>query len=387
MKESVISIMRNIVIIAGNFVMPDGDAAAIRVRGIAKVLSYKGYKIIFQGKNFGASYSNNSSFQLDDYIWKTRPPYERIKYYCDCQYLIDTINEVGIKYVKAVILYHHPSISILKMLNYCRKNGILLITDTTEWYSLYQLKANKHALFTIADFYLRMLYVNKKVGNMIVISSYLKKYYQNKKTKVIQIPILNINEDYELSNRTCDHLKICYCGSPAKKDLLEPIVKAVQKTNENGSRIELHIVGVKKEDYFVNYPGNHSFGDYITFYGRVEHSEALSILRQCDFSMIIRKDERYARAGFPTKMVEALSNGVGVIATPCGDIPSYIINGENGYLVDFTSVETELSELFNRIAHLSNDEICRIKYNALETAKASFSAKNYANELYSFLNA
>lgn len=379
--------MKDTVIIAGNFVMPDKDAAAHRVLGLAKALNYVGYKVVFQGKNYEKESKTCHTYNIDNFTWKTRPPYKRKEYYLSCDYIKDTVEDIGCDKVKAIILYHQPSVSAINLLRYCGKKAIKLITDTTEWYSIYQLAANKHAIFTMLDFYFRILYVNKKIGNMIVISSYLKKYYQNKKSNVIQIPILNINEDYELSDRTWNGPKICYCGSPAKKDLLEPIVKAVQKTNENGIRLELHIVGVNKEDYCNNYPGNHSFDEYITFYGRVEHSQALSILRECDFSMIIRRDERYARAGFPTKMVEALSNGVGVIATPCGDIPNYITNGENGYLVKFTSVEADLLELFTRIAHLSSDEIYRIKYNALETAKASFSAKNYANELYSFLNA
>lgn len=378
--------MKDTVIIAGNFVMPDKDAAAHRVLGLAKALNYVGYKVVFQGKNYEKESKTCHTYNIDNFTWKTRPPYNRKDYYFSCDYIIDTVEEIGCNNVKAIILYHQPSISAIKLLRYCGKSQIKLITDTTEWYSLNQLKANRHALFVIADFYLRMLYVNKKVANMIVISSFLKDYYQSEKTKVIQVPILNINNDFELPDRAWDHLRICYCGSPAKKDLLEPIVKAVQKSNENGLRIELHLVGVNKEDYCNTFPGKHAFGDYITFYGRVEHTEALSILRQCDFSMIIRRDERYAKAGFPTKMVEALSNGVGVIATPCGDIPNYITNGENGYLVEFKSVETELVELFDRISHLSSDEINRIKNNALETAKVSFSPENYASELYSFLN-
>ena len=378
--------MKDTVIIAGNFVMPDKDAAAHRVLGLAKALNHVGYKVVFQGKNYEIKSKTCHTYNIDNFTWKTRPPYNRKDYYFSCDYIIDTVEEIGCNNVKAIILYHQPSISAIKLLLYCEKSQIKLITDTTEWYSLYQLKANRHALFVIADFYLRMLYVNKKAANMIVISSFLKDYYQSEKTKVIQVPILNINNDFELPDRAWDRLRICYCGSPAKKDMLEPIVKAVQKNNENGLRIELHLVGVNKEDYCNIFPGKHAFGDYITFYGRVEHTKALSILRQCDFSMIIRRDERYAKAGFPTKMVEALSNGVGVIATPCGDIPNYITNGENGYLVEFTSVETELVELFDRISHLSSDEINRIKNNALETAKVSFSPENYASELYSFLN-
>ena len=378
--------MRNIVIIAGNFVMPDGDAAAVRVRGIAQVLSYNGYKIILQGKNFEKNSSKCNSYKLDEFIWKTRPPYKRKTYYFDCQYLIDTIQEAGIQRVKALILYHHPAIPVLKIQKYCKKNNIMLVTDTTEWYSLYQLRANKHAVFTIADFYLRMLYVNRKVGNLIVISSYLRDYYQSNKARVIQIPILNINKEYKLPERTWDCLRICYCGSPAKKDLLEPIVNTVQKTNENGNRVELHIVGVSEIDYCNSHPGVHNFGDYIRFYGRVEHSKAIEILRQCDFSTIIRRDERYAKAGFPTKMVEALSNGVGVIATPCGDIPHYVKNDNNGYLISFKSVELELERLLLYISSLSNVEICRIKKNALITAERCFSPQSYSDRIAGFFS-
>ena len=367
--------------------MPDGAAAELRVMGLAYSLGYIGYKVVFQGKNTDTDPSGCKVHKVNDFIWKTRPPYNRKAFYFDCEYIKDTINEIGCDNVKAVILYHHPSVSTLKLLDYCKTKGIKLITDTTEWYSIYQLKSNRHAMFAIADFYFRMLYVNWKVGNLIVISSYLKDFYTNNHTKVLQIPILNINKDYSLPDRTWECLRICYCGSPAKKDLLAPIVEAVKETNVSGKRVELHVVGVGKEDYSRQYSGTTDLDENIFFYGRVEHPVALDILRKCDFSIIIRKNERYAKAGFPTKMVEALSNGVGVIATPCGDIPNYIHNGENGFIVDFSEVEKGLISLFDRISRLSNQEMCSIKQNALQTANVYFSPESYANKVNDFLNA
>lgn len=379
--------MKDTVIITGSFTMPDGDAAASRVKGLAYALASAGYKVVFQGKNTETESSGCNYYKINEFTWKTRPPYNRKAFYFDCEYIKDTINEIGCEKVKAVILYHHPSISTLKLLRYCKTKKIKLITDTTEWYSIYQLRTNRHAVFVIADFYLRMLYVNKKVGNLIVISSYLKEFYKGNRTKVLQIPILNINKDYLLPDRTWECLRVCYCGSPAKKDLLEPIVHAVKESNKNGKRVELHIVGVSKEDYCRLHSDNDVFSDYIFFYGRVEHSAALDVLRKCDFSMIIRNNERYAKAGFPTKMVEAFSNGIGVIATPCGDIPNYIYNGENGFLVNFPEVEKELISLFDRISRLSNYEIFTIKQNAIKTARAFFSPEAYAEKLDIFLNA
>ena len=50
-------------------------------------------------------------------------------------------------------------------------------------------------------------------------------------------------------------------------------------------------------------------------------------------------------AGFPTKFAEAISCGTAVIANATSDLPQYLTNGKNGYLVDENQLEKQLREI------------------------------------------
>ena len=101
--------------------------------------------------------------------------------------------------------------------------------------------------------------------------------------------------------------------------------------------------------------------------------------------LIIRPSLRYAIAGFPTKMVEAFSEGVGVIATGNGDITSYVRTGVNGYIVDPDNAEKELISIIEEITKLPRSEINKIKETALKTAQEFFYYELYNNCLNDFL--
>jgi glycosyltransferase involved in cell wall biosynthesis len=55
------------------------------------------------------------------------------------------------------------------------------------------------------------------------------------------------------------------------------------------------------------------------------------------FTVLLRPDERYARAGFPTKVVESVAAGVPVITTRTDDASLYIQDGREGILLDSES--------------------------------------------------
>ena len=52
-----------------------------------------------------------------------------------------------------------------------------------------------------------------------------------------------------------------------------------------------------------------------------------------DYSVIFRERNLVNTAGFPTKLGTSLSHGVAVLATAVGDIPIYIGNGVNGFIL------------------------------------------------------
>ena len=374
--------IRKSVLIVGTFLMPDGDAAAIRVRGIGKALNIAGYEVFYLGRNVS---DNKEILSYENAIYFTRKQWGHFSYYYQFKYISDVIEtNIGKENLSTVILYHQPAISALLIGNYCKKHNITLITDTTEWYGIDQLLKNRFFALPILDFEFRMHFSNVYLKNTIVISSFLKNYYLKKKCNVVQIPILNLSDNYDTPSRDWHELRLCYCGSPAKKDLIVPFVSALKKCLDSGLNICADIVGIDKEQYITQY-GNSDLPKNIRFHGRVSHETAIDILKNSDFSLIIRRNKRYAKAGFPTKMVEAFSNGVGVIATPNGDVSKYVTDGVNGYIVSFEHTEEELTLLFTRLATFDDSQLLNIKINAQETAK-SFECKKYSEVLAKYIH-
>lgn len=66
--------------------------------------------------------------------------------------------------------------------------------------------------------------------------------------------------------------------------------------------------------------------------------------------------------------IEAMSCGLPVVGTKIAALPEYILDGENGFLVDVNS-PIQLAEKIEHYFSLSDDEKNRIKQNALETSK------------------
>ena len=380
--------MRNKIIYAGAFIFPDKNAAALRVRGIGKCLADIGYDVLYLGDQYDVNRPKESIlYETDGYCYKTRPKWSSISFYKDIEHIVCAIKELGVDNVYAVILYHPPAIQAIKVKKYCDNHGIKVICDVTEWYDIKRQLSNGHMWIRAIDFWVRMYYVNIRIGNIIAISSYLEDYYKNRKCKTVKVPIL-LEKLPELNTvKDADILSLCYCGSPTKKDLLLPIVKAVENCVNNKKNISLDIVGTTQKEFEAinGYQISDEYQDRILFHGKVPHEQALSVLRKCDFSLIIRPSLRYAIAGFPTKMVEAFSEGVGVIATGNGDITSYVRTGVNGYIVDPDNAEKELISIIEEITKLPRSEINKIKETALKTAQEFFYYELYNNCLNDFL--
>lgn len=65
----------------------------------------------------------------------------------------------------------------------------------------------------------------------------------------------------------------------------------------------------------------------INCYGRLSHENTLSIVRKADFSVLMRENKRYAKAGVSTKFVEAMSLAVPSICTAVGGTDAFVTDG------------------------------------------------------------
>lgn len=75
-------------------------------------------------------------------------------------------------------------------------------------------------------------------------------------------------------------------------------------------------------------------------YGRISRTEVLEDIKCLTFSILLREENlRYAKAGFPTKVVESLFCKTPVICNISSDLAKYLNDGENSMIVETCSSE------------------------------------------------
>lgn len=310
----------------GNFEMPDKDASAHRVINNAKILSDLGYKVVFCGVYRNDDFKKvieTGNYEFDS-LPRKYP--ENAFEWCKDMLSFYHYKKCLDKYsnIKYIIVYDFHAIPFIKINRYCRRNGIKLVSDVTEWYeNNFSFKPLK--LIKWLDTALMMKHLLKKTDSMIAVSDYLEKHYQKYIKNIINIPpLVDISEAYwklERNTSNSNTVNFVYAGTTDKaKDKLNIILTAFDKL-KNKEGFFFSIYGITKSEFLVMYPDYGKLLDRLekstAFYGKVSHTEAIQALFDSDCSLIIRNNTRKNNAGFPTKYVECITSGIDVI---CSDI-------------------------------------------------------------------
>ena len=189
-------------------------------------------------------------------------------------------------------------------------------------------------------------------------------------------------------------IQLVYSGSPfsltdksSVKDRLDLIISAMAELKREDCNFYLHILGIEVENFLVIYPNFKKdialLENSIKFYGRLEHSKAIEILKSCDFSIFIRDSSILTKAGFPTKFVESISCGIPVLTNKNSNIEDYLQEGENGFLVSIESSESTKKSLHKALS-MSPKEVYEMKLNCKNSK--IFDYHNYLEDFKVLLN-
>ncbi len=337
----------------GGFRFPDGDAAAARVLGIGKALRAAGYDVTFAGweqhpregdKTVAGSYAFDGFpyVSQNEFRQSNLAPVARlIRYMSSGSTTLRWLQAQGLHPGDVVVAYGGHSVFVSRLSSLCRARGVHLICDCTEWYEPSHLVGGKWGLVRWDEEF-RMRVVHPRVGRMIVISSYLEKFYRASGTGVICVPPLVDMADPKWptavrAERT-GPLRLGYAGVPGKKDLLASVLRALVLLRAQAVRVDLDLFGPSRDAVATCLNGETSvldeLGDAVQFHGRIPQDQVPTRLGGVDFTVILRPTARYSEAGFPTKLVESLASGVPVITTPTSDIATFVKHGKEGILLD-----------------------------------------------------
>ena len=302
------------------------------------------------------------------------------------------------KHIKRQILISKPDIiityndllysaSFLK--KYCTRNNIKLIADVTEWYEKRPIQKNiaNYLIPILTDY--RIRHIDPKIGNVIAISPYLRDFYLSKRCNVLFLPPVfdKCANDSIAKHNYYNHyvVNFIYAGSPGAKDILLPFIKIVSRINEYTIKIRFDILGIDASYISateLSAIATESHG--IFFHGKVKHNTVLSFLKNADFTVLLRKDQRYAKAGFSTKLAESMLEGVAIFANKVGGAESLLENGVDGVIID-TASEKDLRRGLDMILNMSEHKLLSMRKKAAVKASAIFVGKRYHDKFQDFI--
>lgn len=371
---------------------PLKDAGAIRQHAFAVSLMESGFKPLVI--SYSSPYSSIETFDGISYI---SPSKKGSKFFFSKVFNQINFGKKALGIVKKIC----PNIKRMLVIDllpneyraiksFAKKFNIQLFHDSVEWYSKSEFKTG---VFNYN-------YIFKNITNNVIIdkhfkvfsiSKYLNNHFTKKGIKSIVVPvIMNVKRiscrTSLKSNSTSNKTVFIYAGSPDKKDSLGIVIQALNQIKNNYS-FDFKIYGATENELVskcgINKKTLQQARDYLRFYGRVPVETVRKALKDADYSILIRNsDERYAKAGFPTKVVESISCGTPVICNLSSDLGDYLIDGFNSYIVSYNNVES-LKTKFEDILNKPKTEAMR--KNARETALKNFDYTQHKNAITNFV--
>lgn len=359
---------------------PNGDAGAVRDYAFACIYRDLGYGIVHfgngacqQGLYRGITYR---SFRIDanSFIEKARRKLVTLDFFKNAYR--ELVAERG--FPALIHLYDVDEAIFRFFVTEAQRLSIPILHDSVEWYSPCQFKLGRLDYRYILKDRLNSHLVSNPV-KVIAISEYLREYFSEKGLKTIVVPVIMDSDDYKKSHiaHECDKVKLMYAGSPAAKDFLPACVRALGNLPDDiRAGFQMDVYGASMGDVAHLFDGGLVPAE-IHVHGRVAREEVLEALNRADFSMLLRpEDERYAQAGFPTKVVEAMMCGCPMLCNLSSDLSKYLIGGENSIIVDGHTEEDMLRALIE-ISKMPRDKILNMKERARQDAVRFFDYRKY----------
>lgn len=367
----------------GPFSFPEGGAAARRILGNALALRDAGYKVLIgSGQLAGdrnqepTEYQGLSVYSLGERTAESYPILLKHLAYArmgkkTCRWLGELESKP-----RAVILYGGYTPYLMHLLRWCKESEVPVVFDAVEWYDSRNMPGGRYSPYRWSfDFF--MWYLSPKAGNIIAISSYLENYYQRRGCNTLLVPPTLDTQAVKASLQLDSGgvLTLGYTGSPGKKDLLDNALEAVLQLLEEGLNLRFRIAGVTLHQLLalpsMRRRGVVAIPPGIEVLGEISQADAISMIGQVDYSVLLRPPLRYAQAGFPTKVVESLAAGTPVMCNNIGDLGHYIQDEVEGIICHDHTPES-LVEVIRRAYTLTKQQRLQMRASARMKAERAF---------------
>ena len=163
---------------------------------------------------------------------------------------------------------------------------------------------------------------------------------------------------------------VLYSGRPGPEKRIHLITAMAKELQDADTDIQFEMIGdLSRLVDISTFP-------FIKFHGNIDDPEKInSIYSRAHLLLITSSTE-----GFPMVIMEAMANGCAIMATPVGDIPFHVKDGENGFL--FSSVENEegiIKEACEKISWLKNNPV---EWKRISAMNARYAAEYFGIEQF-----
>jgi glycosyltransferase involved in cell wall biosynthesis len=371
------------VAILGDFRFPFGDAGSNRIFALAKALRDAGCRpvVISRGAPRLEDRLEDGRYRLEgiDYWAYTQLPapsfFSRLR---RPQHALAKEGRAG--GLDAVLLYASTSwLFVPGILRYCRKHRLPLAADVVEWYEPSQYR------FGIFDWHyflfsrsFRLFF--HRIKHLVVISRLLEGYFNKKGCVTARVPAI---VDYAAVSPSAitlgGKLRLLYAGVPGRKDLILQALKGLLLfSDEELSRIEFNLLGPDDAQLSGLFGGAvpARLRNVMHAHGRVPLQVVSDWLLQSDFTVLLREDRRFSRAGFPSKVPESLAHGVPILCNMTGDMALYLQDGRDCIEAAAPTAEAFAAALRTALS-LPAERLMEMKAAAQRCAETNFDYRNY----------
>ena len=303
-------------IYAGNFELPDKNAAAHRVVNNAKLFKEPGFDTVFLGTCRGESFAGlkKREYGIGFDVFEQAYP-QTTAQWAKSLTAVSGIKELAGAYpdTAAVILYNTQYSLVSAVRRALCGTGIKILYDCTEWNGFTLGNSVKRAVKKL-DSVLIERALPRVCDGIIAVSDTMVKRYSGKKPLVHLPPLVDINDPIWRAEPFDNGVfTFCYAGDPADKDRLDLLTDAFSRIPAGKAALE--VIGAEAP------AGKLPAG--VRFTGRLSHEDTVRHILSCGCFIFLRESTRRNNAGFPTKFVEAYTCGVPVITTAVSDALRY----------------------------------------------------------------
>ncbi len=379
----------------GPFTFPWGQAGSRRVYGVARALVDCGYRVIVgagQPGPVGLSVDPECPDLMYEAIGEmpaaTDSPLQKLyqSLLVSGRRTVVWLDAMPIR-PNFVVAYGAGASFMRRIRAWCRVNNVPLIADVVEWYDGTHMLGGYFGPFH-ANSKLAMHYYYPGCDGVIAISDLLADHYRARGGRVIRIPpildVKGLSFRPHMPRVDAYPIRLVYAGTPGRKDLLATIIKGIALADPEGKVFALDVLGPTKAQV-EGLLGGEPVPDFVSVTGTMQQASIPETLQKADFSVLLREPLRFANAGFPTKFVESLANGVPVIANLTSDLHRYLHDGADGYVCVNSSAEA-LAATLSRVRTTSVNQRCQMREQARREAESSFDYRRYVQDLSSFLD-